>query len=153
MLWGVIPALMAREAVNIHGELLDRHGAALGGKLAELLEGGRKVSTAQYLSYVGVLDMARRAYDALVGEHPVIATPAALGPAPHGLLSTGSPRCNAPWTALGVPAVSLPFTSGGGGLPMGLQLTAARGRESLLLATAARFEQILRPRAAVIGSD
>ena len=153
MLWGVIPSLMAREAANIHGELLDRHGAKLGAKLAELLEGGRKVSTAEYLAYVGVFDMARGAYDSLIAEHPVIATPAALGPAPEGLASTGSPRCNAPWTALGAPAIGIPFTSEGSGLPMGLQLTAARGKESLLLATAARFEQILRPPAAVIGSD
>ena len=144
MLWGVIPSLMAREAANIHGELLDRHGAALGAKLAELLEGGRKVTTAEYLSFIGVLDMARRAYDALVLEHPVIATPSALGPAPEGIESTGSPRCNAPWTALGVPAISLPFTTEGKGLPMGIQLTAARGAEALLLSTAARCEQILR---------
>ena len=145
MLWGIVPSLMAREAANIHGELLDRHGAGLGAKLAALLEGGRKVSTAQYLSFIGVLDMARGAYDSLIAEHPVLVTPAALGPAPEGLASTGSPQCNAPWTALGVPAISLPFTPAGPGLPMGLQLTAARGKESALLATAARFEQILRP--------
>lgn len=145
MLWGVIPSLMAREAVNIHGTLLDRHGQALGAKLAELLEGGRRVTTAEYLSYIGILDIARGAYEALIAQHPVLVTPSAPGPAPEGLASTGSPRCNAPWTALGVPAVSLPFTAEGAGLPMGLQLTAARGQESLLLSTAARFEQILRP--------
>ncbi len=153
MLWGVIPALMAREAANLHGELLDRHGPAMGAKLAELLEGGRKIDAAQYLSFVGVLDMARGAYESLVAEHPVIASPSALGPAPHGLASTGSPQCNAPWTALGAPAVSLPFTPAGAGLPMGLQLIAARENESTLLSTAARIEQILQPRAAVIGSD
>ena len=150
---GVIPSLMAREAVNIHGKLLDQHGAKLGAKLAQLLEGGRKVTTAEYLSYIGLLDLARGAYTALVAEHPVLVTPSAFGPAPEGLSSTGNPRSNAPWTALGVPAISFPFTPAGSGLPLGLQLTAAPGQEAVLLATAARFEQILHGQGAVIGSD
>jgi Asp-tRNA(Asn)/Glu-tRNA(Gln) amidotransferase A subunit family amidase len=143
MLANIIPSWMAREAANIHGTLFDRHSAKLGAKLAELLERGRKVSKAEYLAYIGVFDTARAAFESLVAEHPVLIMPSALGPAPEGLASTGNPVANSPWTALGVPAVSFPFTAAGRGLPMGLQLTAARRQEGLLLATAARFEQVL----------
>ncbi|MCB9384660.1 MAG: amidase [Bryobacterales bacterium] len=153
MLWNVIPSLMARQAANIHGELLDRHGKDLGEKLALLLEGGRKIDAAQYLSYIGVLDMARKAFEALVAEHAMLVTPSAMGPAPEGLASTGDPRCNALWTALGVPAIGFPFTARGAGLPLGLQLVAGAGQEARLLATANRFEQILHGPKPVIVSD
>jgi amidase len=149
----LIPRLMAREAVALHGEALDRHGAALGVKLEGLLRGGREVSDADYARYKDAIEAAGRAFSALTAEHPVVATPAALGPAPQGLSSTGDPRCNAPWTALGVPAIGLPFGETAAGLPLGLQLAAARGAEPVLLATAKRFEQVLRPQSAVIGSD
>ena len=86
-----IPLLMAREAVSIHGELLDRHGDALGVKLAALLERGRAVSDADYAKSKSVIAAARKAYAALTAEHPVVLTPAALGPAPRGLSSTGDP--------------------------------------------------------------
>jgi amidase len=78
----------------------------------------------------------------LSSEHPVWLTPAALGAAPEGLASTGDPRCNLPFTALGVPALTLPFARSRKGLPLGLQLTAPAGREDLLLATARACENM-----------
>ena len=35
--------------------------------------------------------------------------PAATGPAPLGLAFTGDSRMNAPWTAVGTPAISIPI--------------------------------------------
>jgi Asp-tRNA(Asn)/Glu-tRNA(Gln) amidotransferase A subunit family amidase len=73
---------------------------------------------------------------------PVILTPAAMGPAPTGLASTGDPRMNAPWTALGTPAVSIPLPMGTA-LPLGLQLAADRGGEARVLRTAVRLQNML----------
>jgi Asp-tRNA(Asn)/Glu-tRNA(Gln) amidotransferase A subunit family amidase len=73
---------------------------------------------------------------------PVILTPAAMGPAPNGLASTGDPRMNAPWTALGTPAVSIPMPVGTA-LPLGLQLTAEPGGEARVLRTAVRLQNKL----------
>lgn len=75
-------------------------------------------------------------------EAPVILTPAAMGPAPTGLASTGDPRMNAPWTALGTPAVSIPMPVGAA-LPLGLQLSAERGGEARVLRTAVRLQNML----------
>ncbi len=46
-----------------------------------------------------------------------------------------------PWNATGQPAISLPLGSSADGLPVGVQLVAAPGREDLLLRVAAQLEQ------------
>src|SRR5437016_55948 len=74
---------------------------------------------------------------------PIILVPAAPGPAPLGLASTGDSRMNAPWTALGTPAITVPMPVGSA-LPLGLQLTADRGQDASVLRTAVRLETLLR---------
>ena len=73
---------------------------------------------------------------------PAILVPAATGPAPSGLASTGDPRMNSPWTALGTPTITIPLPVAGA-LPLGLQLTAARGEDARLIRTAVRLGEIL----------
>ncbi|MAG32351.1 MAG: hypothetical protein CL908_15830 [Deltaproteobacteria bacterium] len=46
-----------------------------------------------------------------------------------------------PWNITGQPAISLPIGWSEGGLPLGVQLVAALGREDLLLSVAARLEE------------
>lgn len=60
-------------------------------------------------------------------------SPAATGPAPEGLASTGDSAMNLPWTFAGMPAVTLPAGTSPDGLPLGLQCAAARGRDEELL--------------------
>ena len=74
---------------------------------------------------------------------PVILVPSATGPAPLGLASTGDPTMNAPWTALGTPAISIPLPVPDGGLPLGLQLTADHGEDARVLRTAVRLQAML----------
>jgi amidase len=76
---------------------------------------------------------------------PAILVPAAAGPAPSGLASTGDPRMNAPWTALGTPAISMP-TGTHDGLPLGLQLTADRDEDARVLRTALQLTSALDSR-------
>jgi Asp-tRNA(Asn)/Glu-tRNA(Gln) amidotransferase A subunit family amidase len=49
---------------------------------------------------------------------------------------------NAPWTALGTPAISIPMPVPNG-LPLGLQLSAEHGKEARLLRTAVRLQSML----------
>jgi Asp-tRNA(Asn)/Glu-tRNA(Gln) amidotransferase A subunit family amidase len=74
---------------------------------------------------------------------PIVLVPAATGPAPRGLSSTGDSRMNAPWTALGTPAVTIPIPMPSG-LPLGLQLTGNHGDDARVLQTAVRLERTLR---------
>ena len=73
---------------------------------------------------------------------PVILTPAAPGPAPLGLTSTGDSRLNSPWTALGTPAITIPMPVGSA-LPLGLQLTADHGQDARVIRTAVKLERLL----------
>ncbi|WP_322753281.1 amidase [Frankia sp. Cas3] len=90
-------------------------------------------------------------------DHDLLVTPTlAQLPAPHGSLDYDNPRHTArswlrrifeygPFTAAfnvsGNPAISLPLGQSREGLPIGVQLVAAHGREDLLLRVAAQLEQ------------
>jgi Asp-tRNA(Asn)/Glu-tRNA(Gln) amidotransferase A subunit family amidase len=61
-------------------------------------------------------------------------TPAATGPAPASLATTGDPVMSMPWSLAGLPAVSIPVgLVGGRGLPVGLQCVGAAGADEQLL--------------------
>ena len=133
--------VMFYEGARFHQQRFKEYGTRLA-DLADLVRDGLQISEGRY-------DEARR-YIAeckdRVGEMykatPVILVPAATGPAPLGLSSTGDPRMNAPWTALGTPAISIPLPVSSG-LPLGLQLTADRGQDARVLQTAIRLHKIL----------
>ena len=73
---------------------------------------------------------------------PIILQPAATGPAPEGLAWTGDASMNAPWTALGTPAISIPLPVDG--LPLGLQIVANVGEDARVLRTAVRLHEVFR---------
>ena len=76
------------------------------------------------------------ALDGVFDEYDAILTPAAPGPAPRGLDSTGNPAFCSLWTYLGTPAVTLPLLQSESGLPIGVQLVGRRGNDARLLRTA-----------------
>jgi Asp-tRNA(Asn)/Glu-tRNA(Gln) amidotransferase A subunit family amidase len=82
------------------------------------------------------VERALRGFDALL-------MPAATGPAPPGLDSTGDPVLQFPWSLLGFPAVSLPTGLDAAGLPLAVQLAGAPQREESLLRAARWCEQVL----------
>ena len=134
--------VMFYEGARFHQQRFNEYGSRLGAELVDLVQKGLQISVERY-------DEARRYIaecKALVAElykaTPVILSPAAMGPAPLGLASTGNPRMNAPWTALGTPAISIPMPVSSG-LPLGLQLTADHGQDARLLRTAVRVQRML----------
>lgn len=144
--------VLAFEAAQVHRERHSEHGNRIGAKLTELVERGLKVDEPTYRTAATAIHKAGEDFEAWCTQHPVTATPAALGPAPEGLESTGDPRGNAPWTSLGVPALALPFGETADGLPLGLQLSAARGEEGAVLRAGLDCERILGP-FSVLGSN
>ncbi|MGH2588097.1 MAG: amidase [Dehalococcoidia bacterium] len=75
-------------------------------------------------------------YDALI-------VPAAPGAAPKGLESTGDASLNAPWSLLGLPAITIPIALTENGLPLGMQLVASYGEDARLLTAAHWCEQAI----------
>ena len=82
-------------------------------------------------------DTGRAAVDALFDDIDVILTAPAKGEAPLGLERTGDATFNLLWTYLWMPCVTLPFTTGPAGLPIGIQLVGRQHEDARLLDTAA----------------
>lgn len=133
--------VMAYEAARVHEQRYTEYGSRLA-DMANLVQEGLQVESERYdeaRAYVGACQArVSKLYEAT----PVILVPAATGPAPFSLASTGDPRMNAPWTALGTPAISIPMAAFNA-LPLGLQLTADRGDDARVLNTAVRVEAVL----------
>lgn len=133
--------VMAYEAAGFHRERYEKYGSELA-ELADLVRRGLDTSAAQYDEARQFIDARKTEFSELFTATPVILTPAATGPAPRGLTSTGNPRMNAPWTALGTPAVSIPMPITGG-LPLGLQVTADSGHDARVLRAAVELRKHL----------
>ena len=122
------------EGARTHEAMWREHGPAVGAKLAALIESGLATPEEEYHAALATLAAARESMEMFFEKWPFVLTPAAPGPAPLGYESTGDPRMNAPWTGIGVPALTIPMPTDGP--PLGLQMTAAKGKEAELLAAA-----------------
>jgi Asp-tRNA(Asn)/Glu-tRNA(Gln) amidotransferase A subunit family amidase len=135
--------VMFYEGARFHEERYRQYGDRMA-EMGELVREGLQISAAAYDAARREIDDAKSRVSALHATTPIILVPAATGPAPRGLQSTGDSRMNAPWTALGVPAISIPLPVGAA-LPLGLQLTAARGDDPRLLQAAVQVHRLLHP--------
>jgi Asp-tRNA(Asn)/Glu-tRNA(Gln) amidotransferase A subunit family amidase len=109
----------------------------LSDKLRALLERGREVRAVEYQRALAMIRPVVESFDELfMQRYDAILTPAAPGPAPRGLDSTGDPAFCTLWTYTGLPAVTLPLARGANGLPIGVQLVGRRGFDARLLRTA-----------------
>jgi Asp-tRNA(Asn)/Glu-tRNA(Gln) amidotransferase A subunit family amidase len=115
---------------------LDRISAPL----TELFHAGKHTPDDKYHAAVGEIQTTRRRLLAMLDEGEFIFGPAALGPAPDGLASTGSPVMSRPWQAMGLPVVTIPGHKDRDGLPLGLQLIGRPGTEEQLFHAAAWLE-------------
>jgi Asp-tRNA(Asn)/Glu-tRNA(Gln) amidotransferase A subunit family amidase len=133
--------VMVYEGARFHQRRYEEHGSRLA-DLAHMVQSGLRIPQSRYDEARGHIDACREKAAELYRTVPVILVPAATGPAPAGLASTGDPAMNAPWTALGTPAISIPMPTGLE-LPLGLQLTAVHGQDATLLRTAERVSDLL----------
>ncbi len=133
--------VMFYEGARAHARRYEEHGLRME-DMGELVREGLDISEAEYDEAQRYIAGARRRVAAMYDKTPVVLVPAAPGPAPFSLASTGDARMNAPWTALGTPAISIPMPVAEG-LPLGLQLTANRGDDARALRAAVRLHDLL----------
>lgn len=143
--------LMAAEMASSHEawyrEYADRYAEAT----RELIERGREVTGGEIArGRQGRHDLRETLEARMTAEGiDLWVSPAAPGPAPAGIDDTGDPVMNLPWTHTGLPVVSVPAgTAGGGagpdaGLPVGLQCVARAGADEDLLAWVAGIADVL----------
>ncbi|MBL8179193.1 MAG: amidase [Bryobacterales bacterium] len=137
-----VPLIQTYEGARSMRLRYETHGNAIGAKLAQLVRDGLAMPESQYRDALAALQSAKQQMAGLFQTFPVILSAAAPGPPPKGLASTGSPRCNAIWTGLHTPAISIPIPVAPQ-LPMGLQMAAAPGNDALLISAAAHCYALL----------
>ena len=118
-----------------YGPIADANPDRVSAKLKEIIAEGRSFSNADYAAARAEREPLYDALRPILVNYDAILTPAAPGPALEGLTATGSPMFNALWTYLGMPCISLPLLEVDG-LPLGVQLTGARGADAGVLLAA-----------------
>jgi Asp-tRNA(Asn)/Glu-tRNA(Gln) amidotransferase A subunit family amidase len=132
------------EAARVHARWFEQYAELYQPATAVLIRQGQAINASDYARAVaGAETLAGRlAATAAAARIDAWLTPAATGPAPSGLASTGDPVMSVPWSLAGLPAVALPAGLADG-LPIGVQVVAAEGADELLLRWAARLEPVL----------
>ncbi|MDJ0858479.1 MAG: amidase [Dinoroseobacter sp.] len=108
--------------------------------LSEHIQGaitaGEAVTVREYLAAIDWREVLYAGLDEIFERADAILCPAAPGPAPEDLTTTGDAIFNGLWTYVGTPAVTLPAFTAENGMPMGVQLVGARENDARLLRTA-----------------
>ncbi|SDI24139.1 amidase [Alloyangia pacifica] len=126
---------LAEMSRNLHR--YGRDGAELlGARTREALAEGDEIRARDYLAALDWRGVLTAGLAAVFERCDAILCPAAPGPAPEGLSSTGDPVFNGLWTFCGTPAVTVPLLTAENGMPMGVQLVAAPGNDARLMRSA-----------------
>ena len=126
----------AEMAANLEREW-ERGRERLSEPLRALLERGRQVRALDYQRALAQTGPIQESFRELFEQrYDAILTPAAPGPAPKGLASTGDPSFCTLWTLCGMPAITLPLLQSTRGLPIGVQVVGPRHGDARLLRTA-----------------
>ena len=104
--------------------------------LVDMIEAGQKVLAVDYNEAVATRDGLNQMLSEIFDDCDAIIAPASTGQAPVGLDATGDPVFSTPGTFCGMPAITLPLLTGSDGMPIGVQMVAARGDDARLLRTA-----------------
>ncbi len=114
----------------------ERGKESLSATLREMIERGQQCLAVDFNDALEQFPALNSALEEILLEYDAIITPATTGEAPAGLETTGSPVFCTPWTFLGMPSISVPILQGSNGMPIGVQMTAARNDDARLLRTA-----------------
>jgi Asp-tRNA(Asn)/Glu-tRNA(Gln) amidotransferase A subunit family amidase len=120
--WSAINTILTSEGAVIFAELVARYPDRSSDHLKSLVETGTAHSATDYLAAKTLQDKLRDAFTIEMSGYDAVLTLPAFGEAPKGLSYTGDAEYCAPWTLLGVPALSLPAGFGKNGLPLGIQI-------------------------------
>ena len=135
--------IMAVEAAAFHEPMYRRQAQDYQPKLRELLRRGLETDVLTYSRALERRTQFIANSQSLSERADVLLTPTTPTPALTDLTNTGNPLFQGPWTHCGLPAITIPSGLAASGLPLGIQLAAARFQEPRLLAAARWCEAVL----------
>ena len=141
--WSAINTILASEGAAIFADLVARHPDRSSDHLKSLVASGHAHSATEYLAAKALQNKLRDAFTTEMSGTDAVLTLPAFGEAPKGLGYTGDAEYCAPWTLLGVPALSLPAGFGKNGLPLGVQIVGAYREDYRTLRVAKWVESAL----------
>ncbi len=128
-------------AENLHREY-GRGGEAMSQVLRNMIQHGGETLALDYNKALRMIPALNAILTETLLGYDAIVTPATTGEAPIGLESTGSPVFCTLWSLCGVPTLTLPLLQGSNGMPIGVQMVAAKGDDARLLRTARWMAEI-----------
>jgi Asp-tRNA(Asn)/Glu-tRNA(Gln) amidotransferase A subunit family amidase len=142
--WDAINTILACEGAHLFGDLVARYPDRTSDHLKSLVKTGTATSATDYLAAKARQEKLKSAFATQLSGFDAVLTLPAFGEAPEGLSYTGDAEYCAPWTLLGVPALSLPAGFGKNGLPLGIQVVGGYREDYRLLRVAKWIEGALR---------
>jgi Asp-tRNA(Asn)/Glu-tRNA(Gln) amidotransferase A subunit family amidase len=142
--WPAINTILSSEGAHIFADLVARFPDRTSDQLRSQVERGKALSALDYLKAKAIQDKRRAAFVMEMSGYDALVTLPAFGEAPRGLDWTGDAEYCAPWTFLGVPAVTLPAGVGRHGLPLGIQIAGRYREDQRVLRIAKWLEATLR---------
>jgi aspartyl-tRNA(Asn)/glutamyl-tRNA(Gln) amidotransferase subunit A len=133
--------VMYAEMAAFHRQRLAERRGEFPPRLLVLVEEGAAISAADYIDAQRIRRAETAALSQLLDGVTALATPTTATAAPKGQAQTGDWSFNLPFSASGHPSMTLPSGVDRSGLPVGLQLVAAHGREDRLFAAGRLFQQ------------
>ncbi|MBL8231313.1 MAG: amidase [Bryobacterales bacterium] len=135
--------IIQTEAFAFHEEMVRQHPERYHAGTLQSIRNGSAIPAAEYARARREMDRLRMAVRTVFERVDLLLTPTAqaaafeLGkPAPLTYL-----RNTAPWNLFGLPTISIPCGFTKGGLPVGLQITGAPGRDDLVVQLAGAYQQ------------
>jgi Asp-tRNA(Asn)/Glu-tRNA(Gln) amidotransferase A subunit family amidase len=135
--------IMQVEAAEAHARLHAQFPNDYSPRVRALVETGALIPAGLYLRAQRIRSWFRQAMAPLFADVDCLAMPTASNVAPPSD-TTGDRTFQAPWSLIGVPALTIPAGLADG-LPVGLQLVANAWQEARLLRVSAWVETILGP--------
>ena len=135
--------IMQVEATEVHAELFREHSDSYAPRMRALIETGQLVPASYYLRAQRIRRHFRHEAEAMLRGVDCLIMPTASNLAPSRD-TTGDRTFQAPWSLIGLPAITLPCGVAEG-LPVGLQIVAGAWEEERLLGVARFVEGLVRP--------
>ncbi len=133
---GIREQIHFAEMAKCYYSYVHRGADQLSPAIMSAIDAGNATPVRDYIAALDWPDMLNGALDAIFQRCDAILTPAAPGPAPATLESTGDPIFNGIWTLCRTPTVTIPILQAENGMPMGVQLVGRRNNDGRLLRTA-----------------